>query len=41
MGAHDMSGESYNIIMQTRFKTSLHRSDICDYSDAYIKNYSC
>ena len=34
MEAH-MSGESYNIIKQIRFKTS----DICDSSDAYIRNY--
>ena len=33
---HDQSGESYNINKQIRFKTSMLRSDICDYSDAYI-----
>ena len=32
----DQSGESYNINKQIRFKTSMLRSDICDYSDAYI-----
>ena len=39
MEVHGMSGESYNIIKQIRFKTSLRRSDICDSSDAYIRNY--
>ena len=33
---HDQSGESYNINKQIRFKTSMLRSNICDYSDAYI-----
>ena len=32
---HDQSGESYNTNKQIRFKTVL-RSDLCDYSDAYI-----
>ena len=30
------SGESYNINKQIWFKTSMLRSDICDYSDAYM-----
>ena len=33
---HDQSGGSYNTNMQIRFKTSALRSDLCDYSDAYI-----
>ena len=33
---HDQSGERYNTNKQTRFKTSMLRSDLCDYSDAYI-----
>ena len=32
----EQSGESYNINSQIRFKTSMPRSDICNYSDAYI-----
>ena len=33
---HDQSGETYNTNKQARFKTSMLRSDLCDYSDAYI-----
>ena len=33
---HDQSGETYNTNKQVRFKTSMLRSDLCDYSDAYI-----
>ena len=33
---HDQSRESYSSNKQTRFETSSSRSDICDYSDAYI-----
>ena len=33
---HDQSGETYNTNNQKRFKTSMLRSDLCDYSDAYI-----
>ena len=33
---HDQSGETYNTNNQIRFKTSMLRSDLCDYSDAYI-----
>ena len=33
---HDQSGEIYNTNKQIRFKTSMLRSDLCDYSDAYI-----
>ena len=33
---HDQSGEIYNTNKQTRFKTYMLRSDLCDYSDAYI-----
>ena len=40
----EQSGESYNINSQIRFKTSMLRTDICNYSDAYIvikRNYCC
>ena len=30
------SGSTYNASKQIRFKTSLFRSDLCDYSDAYV-----
>ena len=33
---HDQSGETCNTNKQIRFKTSVLRSDLCDYSDAYI-----
>ena len=33
---HDQSGGAYNTNKQIRFKTSLLRSDLCNYSDAYI-----
>ena len=33
---HDQSGKTYNINKQIRFKTLMLRSDLCDYSDAYI-----
>ena len=33
---YDQSGGTYNINKQIRFKTSMLRSDLCDYSDAYI-----
>ena len=33
---HNQSGESYNTNKQMRFKTSMLRSGLCDYSDAYI-----
>ena len=33
---HDQSGESYNTNKQIRFKTSVRRSDLCDYNHAYI-----
>ena len=33
---HDQSGETYNTNKQIRFKTSMLRSDLRDYSDAYI-----
>ena len=32
----DQSRETYNTNKQIRFKTSLLRSDLCDYRDAYI-----
>ena len=33
---HDQSGETYTTNKQIRFKTSMLRSDLCDYSDKYI-----
>ena len=33
---YDQSGGSYSIKRQIRFKTPVLRSDLCDYSDAYI-----
>ena len=33
---HDQSGETYNFNKQIRFKTSMLRSDLCNFSDAYI-----
>ena len=33
---HDQSGEIYNTNKQVRFKTSMLRSILCDYSDAYF-----
>ena len=33
----DQSGKIYNTNKQIRFKTSMLQSDLCDYSDAYIK----
>ena len=32
----DQSGETCNTKKQIRFKTSMLRSDLCDYNDAYI-----
>ena len=33
---YNQSGGNYNINKEIRIKTSLLRSDLCDYSDAYI-----
>ena len=33
---HDQSGETYNTNKQITFKTSMLRSDLCDFNDAYI-----
>ena len=33
---NDQSGETYNTNKQIRFKTSMLRSDLCDFNDAYI-----
>ena len=33
---HDQSGETYNTNKQIRFKTSVIRSNLCDYRDAYV-----
>ena len=47
----DQSGGNYNVNKEIRIKTSILRSDLCDYSDAYTvekgniivdkKNISC
>ena len=36
MEVHDQTGEAYNANKQIRFKTSMLKSDLCDFSDAYI-----
>ena len=36
MELYDQSGGAYNINKQIRSKTSMLRSDLCDYNDAYI-----
>ena len=36
IGVFDQSGGTYNTNKQIRFKTSMLRSDLCDFSDAYI-----
>ena len=33
---YDQSEENYNVNKEIRFKTSMLRSDLCDFSDAYI-----
>ena len=33
---NDLSSGQYSINKNIRFKTSMLRSDLCDYSDAYI-----
>ena len=33
---YDQSGGNYNVNKDIRIKTSMLRSDLCDYSDAYI-----
>ena len=33
----NQSGDTYNSSKQIRFKNSMLRADLCDYSDAYIK----
>ena len=33
---HDQSGKTYNTSKQIRVKASMLRSDLCDYTDAYI-----
>ena len=33
---HDQSGRNYNVNKEIRIKTSMPRSDLCDFSDAYI-----
>ena len=33
---HDQCGETYNTKKQIGFKTSMLRSDLCDFNDAYI-----
>ena len=36
---YDQSGGNYNVNKEIRIKTSMLRSDLCDYSDIYI--YCC
>ena len=36
MEVYDQSGGSYNINKKIRFKTSLPRSDLSNYSDTYV-----
>ena len=33
---YDQSRENYNVNKEIRIKTSMLRSDLCDFSDAYI-----
>ena len=33
---NDLSSDQYSFNKNVRFKTSMFRSDLCDYSDAYI-----
>ena len=33
---YDQSEKNYNVNIEIRFKTSMLRSDLCDFSDAYI-----
>ena len=33
---YDQSGENYSVNKENRIKTSMLRSDLCDFSDAYI-----
>ena len=33
---YDQSGKNYNVNKEIRIKTSMLRSDLCDYSDVYI-----
>ena len=33
---YDKSGGSYNVNKEIRIKTSMLRSELCDYSDVYI-----
>ena len=33
---YDQLGGNYNVNKETRIKTSMLRSNLCDYSDAYI-----
>ena len=33
---YDQSGGNYNVNKEVRIKTSMLRSDLCDFSDAYI-----
>ena len=36
MNMNDDSRETYNVNSQIRFKTSMLKSSLCDYSNAYI-----
>ena len=35
-GSNDLSSGQYSVNNNIRFKTSMLRSDLCDYSNAYI-----
>ena len=37
---YDQSEKNYNVNKEIRFKTSMLRSDLCDFSDVYIV-YCC
>ena len=36
IGVYDQSGRNYNVNKEIRIKTSILRSDLCDFSDAHI-----
>ena len=41
---YDQSGRNYNVNKEIRIKTSMLRSDLCDFNDAYIvvkRDYWC
>ena len=36
MDENDLSSDQYSVNKKVRFKTSMLRSNLCDYSDVYI-----